>query len=406
MKFRIAGKKKKEVYAAAFIILIGNFLGAGMIITQAGRSSVEYLERNEYGEGDYEENLKVRTQGKQQEIQIQVKEKQYQDGEIKTYMEEAKEKLEGWLEIQMNEEGILNHNLEFPQQLEENPAVLSWSTDHPELLSWDGTLGERIPQEGAYVNLACTILLGEAEQLWKKKVRIEPPEYTSAQELQMEIQRQAESISDSYSEKLYLPQTIQGEKVQYEEEENIGILLCAGSVILGIGMLPLSKEKEKQKQEKRQREMQMDYPEIVEKLALFLRAGFSIRKSMEKLAEGYVRNREKYHMGERAAYEELLKTCKEMEGGVYEADAYERLGKRCGLSQYKILSVLLVQNLRKGNQSILELLEREAASAGEERKRNARVKGEEASTKLLLPMVLQLIVVLIILMVPAFLSFV
>ena len=46
-----------------------------------------------------------------------------------------------------------------------------------------------------------------------------------------------------------------------------------------------------------------------------------------------------------------------------------------------------------------------AASVTEERKRNAKVQGEEAGIKLLLPMVMQLIVVLIILMVPAFLNF-
>lgn len=81
------------------------------------------------------------------------------------------------------------------------------------------------------------------------------------------------------------------------------------------------------------------------------------------------------------------------------------MGRRFGLSQYKMLSVLLVQNLRKGNENLLELLEREAASVTEERKRNAKVQGEEAGIKLLLPMVMQLIVVLIILMVPAFLNF-
>ena len=70
-----------------------------------------------------------------------------------------------------------------------------------------------------------------------------------------------------------------------------------------------------------------------------------------------------------------------------------------------MLSVLLVQNLRRGNENLLELLEREAASVTEERKRSARVQGEEAAIKLLLPMVMQLVVVLIILVVPAFLNF-
>ena len=181
--------------------------------------------------------------------------------------------------------------------------------------------------------------------------------------------------------------------------------MCILSLLLGLGAEPLAREKEKQKEEKKRKEMQADYPDIVEKLVLFLRAGFSIRRAMEKLATGYLRNRDKYHLGERAAYEEVVKTCREMEGGMYEAEAYERMGRRYGISQYKMLSVLLVQNLRRGNENLLELLEREAASVTEERKRSARVKGEEAAIKLLLPMVMQLVVVLIILMVPAFLSF-
>ena len=61
--------------------------------------------------------------------------------------------------------------------------------------------------------------------------------------------------------------------------------------------------------------------------------------------------------------------------------------------------------MKRGSQNLLDLLEREAASASEERKRQARIRGEEASTKLLLPMILQLMVVLVILIVPAFLNF-
>ena len=151
--------------------------------------------------------------------------------------------------------------------------------------------------------------------------------------------------------------------------------------------------------------MQKDYPDIIQKLILFLRAGLSIRMAMEKLSKDYLIRKEEDQNVIRYAYEEIVKTWGEMEGGVYEKEAYERFGRRCGLAEYKVLSVLLVQNLKKGNQSILELLEREAVSAGEERLRRARIQGEEASTKLLLPMILQLFVVLIILMVPAFISF-
>ena len=196
---------------------------------------------------------------------------------------------------------------------------------------------------------------------------------------------------------------MQGQEVSYQRlESRDSWLIWILSLLLGLGIFPLSKEREKQTQLKKTQQMQRDYPDIIQKMILYLKAGLSIRMSVEKLAADYMKRKEASLTETRWAYEEIVKTCRELKGGIYEN---ERLGRRCGLAEYKVLSVLLVQNLKKGNQSILELLEREAVSAGEDRLRRARIQGEEASTKLLLPMILQLIVVLIILMVPAFLNF-
>ena len=66
---------------------------------------------------------------------------------------------------------------------------------------------------------------------------------------------------------------------------------------------------------------------------------------------------------------------------------------------------LLSQDLKKGSAGLVELLEQEAENGMEERKSLARKLGEEAGTKLLLPMMLMLILVVVILMVPAILAF-
>ena len=52
-----------------------------------------------------------------------------------------------------------------------------------------------------------------------------------------------------------------------------------------------------------------------------------------------------------------------------------------------------------------EMSEKEALEAWDERKRKARVMGETAATKLLVPMIMMLAVVMAIIMIPAFLSF-
>ena len=97
-------------------------------------------------------------------------------------------------------------------------------------------------------------------------------------------------------------------------------------------------------------------------------------------------------------------TCHEMDSGVTEAEGYENFGRRCDLQIYIRLGALLSQNLRKGTKGLSELLKLESIQAFEERKARAKRLGEEAGTKLLLPMFLMLAVVLIIVIVPAFLT--
>ena len=107
----------------------------------------------------------------------------------------------------------------------------------------------------------------------------------------------------------------------------------------------------------------------------------------------------------REAYEEIRVACYEMDSGISEAEAYRRFGERCGQVKYKTLSTLLIQNLQKGSRYLADLLEKESVEAWEERKRKARVLGDTAATKLLLPMVLMLLVVMAVIMLPACLSF-
>ena len=104
-------------------------------------------------------------------------------------------------------------------------------------------------------------------------------------------------------------------------------------------------------------------------------------------------------------YEEITCTCYEMQSGIPEAQAYERFGRRCQLPEYIRLGSVLSQNLKKGAKGLTALLEKEAEASLNERKNHARKIGERSGTRLLLPMTLMLGIVLVILMVPAFLSF-
>jgi Flp pilus assembly protein TadB len=155
-----------------------------------------------------------------------------------------------------------------------------------------------------------------------------------------------------------------------------------------------------------QRELQMmlDYPQIISKFVLYLGAGLSVRSTFIRLGEEYTKRREE-GLSEQGAYEEILLVCRELASGVPEAEAYADFGQRCRSRQYTRLSAILAQNLKKGNQELLSVMQQEAKASFEERRSTARKLGEEAETKLLLPMIVMLAITMLIIIIPAYYSF-
>ena len=94
--------------------------------------------------------------------------------------------------------------------------------------------------------------------------------------------------------------------------------------------------------------------------------------------------------------------CRQLRAGTMEDIAIDSFGRRVGVREYIRLSTLLVQNRKRGNQELLSRLLDEADTSLEEQLLNVRKSGEEAGTKLLIPMVCMLGIVMVIIMVPAF----
>ena len=104
-------------------------------------------------------------------------------------------------------------------------------------------------------------------------------------------------------------------------------------------------------------------------------------------------------------YEEILLTVRELQAGKSESVAYENFGKRTGVKEYKRFCTLLIQNLKKGNHSLLSRLQQESEEALSESINQRKKKGEETESKLLLPMIMMLVVVMLLIMFPAITSF-
>ena len=148
----------------------------------------------------------------------------------------------------------------------------------------------------------------------------------------------------------------------------------------------------------------MEYSEFVSKLQLLIGAGLSVRNAFARLAFDYQKRRQ---MGgrKRFVYEEVMMTVRKMENGESEEEAYEYFTKKCTPVCYRKLISIVLQNQKKGADGLKESLALEIRNAFEERKQEARRLGEEAGTKLLLPMMMMMGVVLMIIVIPAYFSF-
>jgi hypothetical protein len=90
-----------------------------------------------------------------------------------------------------------------------------------------------------------------------------------------------------------------------------------------------------------------------------------------------------------------------MESGTAEIEAYRRIGKRGKHKDFRKLSLMLSENIRRGTGRMIELLENEAIEAENREMNNLKKEGEMISTKLMFPLMGMLLVILVILLVPA-----
>lgn len=199
-----------------------------------------------------------------------------------------------------------------------------------------------------------------------------------------------------------LPTQYKGESIEWiEMSENDSELIWVAVMLVAAAVFLLSDRDLHSELQKRMIKIKHEYPDIVQKFVLYMGAGMNIRSAFRKIASDY-ENVGKYAKGTQPAYEEMLYTCRELQAGVSEGAAYEHFGKRTGVQEYIRLCTLLQQNLKKGNSAILDRLREEAYRASLEKLQSSRRLGEEASTKLLVPMVMMLLVVMVMIIIPAF----
>ena len=405
--FQLTGK---QISLSLLIIFLGNLLGCGFSLIELMETDTVqegYLIRNQKGEGSYEEELIASDGENEVQIPVVVEPVPYSQKEINNMLENAVEQLDTLILGENKSFQKIEYPMNLVTEMEDSSITIEWNTSQPVYLDWEGNLGDEIPEEGISVLLTGELYLDENLRTYEKELKVYPEKLSEEEAFIRELKQEVRAIAEEEGEKQYLPEMVNGAEISWSRiAKNNGWIITGLSVLIGLLLVFGEKSRIKESQILKSKEMLLDYPLLINKLMLFMRAGISSRQAIRRIVKEYQDRKKKgQETAFRPAYEELSRMYYEMEHGVSEETAYERFGNRCGLMEYRTLSTLLVQNLKKGSNQFLSALEKECRQAFDERKKRALIAGEEAGTKLLIPMVMMLILVLMIIMVPSFLVF-
>lgn len=167
----------------------------------------------------------------------------------------------------------------------------------------------------------------------------------------------------------------------------IGVTL---SVLLPVGLIGDLKSKVK----RREQDIIMELPELLNKIILLVGAGETVQQAFRQCMNY---RREENH----PLYRELAIMLAECEGGYSFGQALEGFSKRCGLQEVASFASAVMLNFRRGGNDFSLALKDLSHSLWEKRKSVSRTRGEQASSKLLAPMLLLFIIVLMLVGTPA-----
>lgn len=403
--------RKISIFLAVLISGIVLSIVCLIVYSGSGRDiETQLLVRPGYGEGDRKESLTVQVEDQEnvQEMEVTVRQRKYTEQEKQQMLDHALIELDNLLPGENESLDEVRSNLNFPESMEDGAVKVSWVTIPYGVIEENGSLKGSEDENGTLVEIQGTLTCDGKEASYTAYAKVFPPELPEQERFLQSIQKEVEraDANESYDESLHLPETVEGKNlIWYKPSENPVPAVLAMTLILAVLVYLEMDSQIHQKAEKRKNQLMLTYPDLMWKMTMLLGAGLSIKGTFLRISEEYLREKEQDQKTIKYVYEEVTYACYEMQSGVPEAQAYERFGKRCQLPEYIRLGSVLSQNLKKGAKGLTALLETEAESSLNERKNHARKIGEQAGTKLLLPMVLMLGIVLVILMVPAFLSF-
>lgn len=406
--FRVAMAK---TYGMAILIISFGLVFTGLYtISNIQESNVQIVDgkiiRPDVGKGPEVLPLEIQFKGKENEVK---KEIELNVGEARYSEEDTISKLEKGLKESL----ILGNN-------EDSQAVASrlnliknfkgfdtkkfailWESSNMNIIDEKGNVNrELVDLENGEIDLKAVLVRKEDNKvLWTRDFSMNVLKNGPPTNEQL-VKKAVSSFGDSMNfgaDKIEIPKNIHGVEVSWKvkKEKNITIYLVIGFMVIGIALALVRVKESTIKNIKNKREhILYEFPEFLNKLILLVNAGMNIRDAWLKISDDVKKNNYFFRLVKETAYDIR-------EAGTTELEAYDRFKKKCSISQTSKFTNIIRQNLRKGSSEMVYRLEELSKTCWQMRVDVTKEMGKRASSKLLFPMLIMLIVIIIIVGMPA-----
>jgi Flp pilus assembly protein TadB len=296
-------------------------------------------------------------------------------------------------------------SLNLIDRIDESNITVKWESNSPSIVDYQGNVNNaNVSENGELVTLTAKLDYYGKKAETSFEVIVKPPTLTNEEIMINSILEEINLIDNKniYESNIMLPTKIGDKPLKWSvKSQNLSLKIFAFTIIFMAVIFKIKDYELEEKVKKRKQQMLVDYSEIVAKLSLLISAGLTTGAAIQKVAADYSKTKKNKI---RYAFEELLICCSSLNNGKTEQEVLEYYGLRCGMPEYLRLTSILSQNLKKGTAELAITLDELTIDAFQQKKAIAKILGEKASTKLLLPMMLLLIIVLLIVVVPTFIS--
>lgn len=409
-----AKDKEKNKKDAAKVMALAGFLGFAICMTESGSQRLMQdgkLQRNEAGGESKNQELQLNVDGilDDYDYMVEVEAQRLQGEELEQLFADAAEEAEREFVGENASLDCINRNVSLPTSLQGGQIRAKWQFDPKHIIDSDGELwGKEAEETGALVMVSLMMTYYEESREHVFGCYVYPKKLNRVEQLLSDLKEYFEEEQElsKNQEFLRLPLKLNGNSLRWSQkaENTYQIILMLGLAAAAVVYIQ-EEMREQRKEQARKEQLLIQYPNMVSKISLLLGAGMTLSSAWERIVLNYQHKLECHQVAPEEVYEQMLVAYREMQDGVGELKVYERFGERCGMPQYRKFSMLLVQNLRKGSSGLRQSLEKEVTDAFALRKNLAKKAGEEAGTKILLPMMMMLCIVMVIILVPAFLTF-